>query len=86
LNPSKPLVGTLNSKLTIQLFSIILVIIPFLFPSSAITGPSAQAGTEIPTFSIGSTFLPFSSRIITTGAQTCNSNPSLLIVSISTDK
>jgi hypothetical protein len=86
LKPSKPLVGTVNSKFTIPLSSTILVIIPFLFPSSAIIVHSTQAGTEIFTFSIGSIFLPFSSCIITTGAPTCNSKPSLLIVSISTDK
>ena len=42
--------------------------------------------TVIVTFSIGSIFTPFSSCMITTGAPTCNSKPSLLIVSISTDK
>jgi hypothetical protein len=86
LKPRRPLVGTLNSKLTIPLFSTIFDIKPFLLPSSAITDPSFQAGTETDTFSIGSIFTPFSSCIITTGAQTCNSNHSLLIVSIRTDK
>jgi hypothetical protein len=86
LNPNNHLVGTVNSKLTIPLSSIILDIIPFLLPSSAIIAHSAQAGTEIDTFSIGSIFLPFSSCIITTGAHTCNSKPSLLIVSISTER
>jgi hypothetical protein len=70
LKPNKPLVGTENSKFTIQFSSIIFTICPFLFQSSAITEPSVQDGTEIETFSIGSIFLPFSSCIITTGAQT----------------
>jgi hypothetical protein len=86
LKPSNHLVGTENSKLTIPLSSIIFDIIPFLLPSSAIIGPSIQAGTDIFTFSIGSILTPSSSCIITTGAHTCNSKPSLLIVSISTDK
>jgi len=86
LNPSNHLVGTLNSRFTTQFSSFILPIIPFLFHSSAITAHSFQAGTEIHTFSIGSIFLPFSSCIITTGAHTCNSKPSLLIVSIKTER
>jgi hypothetical protein len=86
LNHNNHLVGTENSKLTIQLSSTILLIIPFLLPSSAITVHSAHAGTEIFTFSIGSIFFQFSSCIITTGAHTCNSNHSLLIVSINTER
>jgi hypothetical protein len=86
LKPRSPLVGTLNSRFTIPFSSIIFVISHFLFPNSAITDHSAQAGTDIVTFSIGSTFCPFSSCIITTGAHTCSSKPSLLIVSINTDR
>jgi hypothetical protein len=70
LNQSNHLVGTLNSRFTIQFSSTIFFIIPFLLPNSAITEPSTQAGTEIETFSIGSIFTQFSSCIITSGAQT----------------
>jgi len=45
-----------------------------------------SSGTSIVKYSIGSNFLPFSSLNITDGLETCNSNPSLLIVSIRTDK
>jgi hypothetical protein len=86
LNPKSHLVGTLNSKFTIQFSSIIFVISHFLFPISAIIFHSVQLGTITETFSIGSIFTPFSSCIITSGAQTCSSKPSLLIVSIKTDK
>jgi hypothetical protein len=70
LNPKSHLVGTLNSRFTIQFSSTIFSITHFLFQSSAITEPSTQAGTEIETFSIGSILTQFSSCIITSGAQT----------------
>jgi hypothetical protein len=86
LNPRRPLVGTMNSRFVRPFSSVILLISHFLFPSSAITQPADSEGTEIPTFSTGSIFLPSSSCIITTGAPTWSSNHSLLIVSIRTDK
>ncbi|EFK96366.1 hypothetical protein LDC_1598 [sediment metagenome] len=70
MKPRSHLVGTEKSRFTKPLFSTIFVIRPFLLPSSAITEPSYQAGTITDTFSIGSIFLPFSSCIITSGAQT----------------
>jgi hypothetical protein len=86
LKPRSHLVGTLNSRFTIPFSSDIFVISHFLLPISAIIEPSVQLGTITETLSIGSIFTQFSSCIITSGAQTCNSKPSLLIVSIKTDK
>jgi hypothetical protein len=86
LKPKSHLVGTLNSSDTSQFSSIIFIISHFLFQSFSITDQADSLGTETATLSIGSILTQFSICIITSGAQTCSSNPSLLIVSIKTDK
>ena len=87
LNPISPLAGIMNSNLVYPLTAeVILTISAFLGPIFSITAPMNSSGTSIVKYSIGSIFLPFSSLKITFGLETCNSKPSLLIVSIRTDK
>lgn len=86
LNPSKPLVGTSNSKVVIQLTVFIVINCHFLLATISMTAPDNFSSTLMMTFSIGSVFTQFSSLKITCGAETWISNPSLLIVSMSTDK
>ena len=58
----------------------------FLFPSFSITFPTNSSGTFTTNLSIGSHLTPLISLMITFGRETKSSKPSLLIVSISTDK
>ena len=64
----------------------ILTISAFLLPSFSITVPTESSGMFTTNLSIGSHFTPSISFMITFGLDTNNSYPSLLIVSINTDK
>ena len=86
LNQSNHLVGTSNSKVLIPFTVNIFVICHFFLAIISITVPHNFSSTLITTCSIGSVLCPFSCLKITWGADTWSSNPSLLIVSISTDK
>ncbi|EKE28324.1 MAG: hypothetical protein ACD_3C00078G0001 [uncultured bacterium (gcode 4)] len=86
LKPNNQRVGTSNSIEVIPFSVFMSFIIHFLFPSFSITVPVFDSGTITITASIGSSFLFHSSLKITWGHPTCNSNHSLLIVSIRTDK
>ena len=86
LNPINPLEGISNSKCCKSPFGSITSMSPFLWVTSSITFPEKSAGTSITNVSIGSHFTPSMSLKITWGLPTCNSKPSLLMVSISTDK
>ena len=61
-------------------------IITIDFSDATITLPTISSGTSIVRCSIGSHLTPFRFLSITLGCPTCNSNPSLLIVSISTER
>ena len=63
-----------------------LTISAFLLPNFSITFPTQSSGTFTTNNSIGSHLTPLISLKITFGLETNNSNPSLLIVSINTDK
>jgi len=86
LNHNNHLVGTINSKIVVQ-FSVCILTISHLRVHifSIITHPNSS-GTDITAFSIGSYLIQSFSSKITSGALTCNSNHSLLIVSISTER
>ena len=60
--------------------------IPLLKPNDSITEPIQSSGASISTSSYGSHVTPSISFKITWGLDTCNSYPSLLIVSIKIDK
>lgn len=86
LNQSKPLVGTSNSKVLIPFTVNILVICPFFLAIISMMVPDNFSSTLMTTCSIGSILCPSICLKITCGAETWSSNPSLLIVSMSTDK
>ena len=87
LYPINPLDGILNSTLVCPASAgSIFCISAFLFPNFSITVPIQSSGTLTTSLSIGSHFTPFISLIITLGLDTKNSYPSLLIVSINTDR
>ena len=85
-NPINPREGTRYSNLVLLSTAFIFTIVPFLLAKLSITDPIVSVGASIRTSSYGSYFLPSISLIITSGFDTCNSNPSLLIFSISIDK
>ena len=87
LYPINPLAGILNSIFVCPLSAgSMLTISAFLLPSFSITFPTQSSGTFTTNSSIGSHFTPSISLKITLGRDTKSSNPSLLIVSINTDK
>ena len=87
LYPISPLAGMLNSIFVCPSSAgSMFIISPFLLPSFSITVPTDSSGTFTTKLSIGSHFTPSISFIITFGRETKSSNPSLLIVSIKTDR
>ena len=87
LKPIIPLDGAMNSNLTLPLPSdSMLWSSAFLGPSSSITEPWCISSTSITICSKGSWISPSTSFWITWGLEMPNSKPSLLIVSINTDK
>ena len=85
--PIKPLAGILNSILVCPASAgSMFAISAFLLPNFSITFPIQSSGTFTTNLSIGSHFTPSISLNITFGRDTKSSNPSLLIVSINTDK
>ena len=84
--PSSPRVGILNSSRVCPSLVFISTISPFRCESISITVPQNSSGTSMIACSIGSNVFPFSSRIITSGRDTCSSNPSRRIFSISTER
>ena len=87
LYPINPLAGILNSTFVCPTSAgSILIISAFLLPNFSITFPIQSSGTFTTNLSIGSHFTPSISFIITFGLDTKSSKPSLLIVSINTDK
>ena len=87
LYPISPLAGTLNCIDVLPSSSAyISSISAFLLPSFSITVPTHSSGIFTTKVSIGSHFFPFISFIITFGFETKSSYPSLLIVSINTER
>ena len=87
LYPISPLAGILNSILVCPSSAgSMFVISAFLLPNFSMTFPTQSSGTFTTKSSIGSHLTPSISFIITFGRDTKSSNPSLLIVSINTDK
>ena len=87
LYPINPLAGILNSIFVWPSSAgSIFTISAFLLPNFSITFPTQSSGTLTTKSSIGSHFTPSISLKITFGRDTNSSNPSLLIVSINTDK
>ena len=87
LYPINPLAGILNSIFVCPASAgSILTISAFLLPNFSITFPMQSSGTFTTSLSIGSHFTPSISLKITFGLETKSSKPSLLIVSINTDK
>ena len=87
LYPISPLAGILNSIFVCPASAgSIFSISAFLFPNFSITFPTQSSGIFTTNLSIGSHLTPSISFMITFGLDTSNSKPSLLIVSINTDK
>ncbi len=87
LNPRSPRVGISNSIVVSPFSEFIDWSIPLRFDTVSIIVPAWLSSTLIISCSIGSCLLPCSSvLIITCGGHTCNSRPSLRIVSINTDR
>lgn len=87
LNPSNPRVGISNSIVVNPFSEFIDCSIPLRFDTVSMIVPAKLSSTLMINCSNGSCFLPFSSSLtITCGGHTCNSRPSLRIVSINTDK